>query len=633
MEKGFTVKQGTDMPLGLSYSNNCFWFAVSLPQADSCNLVLFKKGETMPAEVIPMDASAFGVFTVGVVLPKRQGYTGYEYLYETDGKTFCDPYAKKINGRDMFGEEASYVRAEVYVPERTGVSSDYIRHAAEDLILYKLHVRGFTKASNSGVKKKGTYAGLVEKIPYLKELGVNGVLLLPVTEFDEREEANKHNFRTVIGAPKRSYTGQAEAKDGKTAVKTEEVPVKLNYWGYTSSAYYFAPKASYAANPAKTNEEFAQMVQAFHAAGIDVYLEMMFDYNCAMTYMAECLRHWVMTYGVDGFHISNGVLPVALVAGDAYLQKTAFFVSDVSDEIKDKYPGRFIEYRESFCMDMRRYLKGDEGLVPAFCHYMKNRRIGASRVHFMTDHNGFTLADLYSYDVRHNEANGERGLDGTEYNASWNCGEEGATKKKKVLALRQKMFKNAMLTVLLSQGTPMLLAGDEFLRTKQGNNNAYCQDNEISWLDWALFKKNKEFFAFTKSLIAFRKEHPMFTLERVLKETDFISCGWPEVSEHGVNPWQVDPAAYNRLVALMYCGDYIRKSDRTYEDHFYLMYNMHWEEHEFELPKAKDVTWKVVFDSSEKSGMPEKEKKAGESMLLEPRSILVLQGIRKVPKK
>ena len=633
MEKGFTVKQGTDMPLGLSYSNNCFWFAVSLPQADSCNLVLFKKGETMPAEVIPMDASAFGVFTVGVVLPKRQGYTGYEYLYETDGKTFCDPYAKKINGRDTFGEEAAYVRAEVYVPERAGISSDYKRHASEDLILYKLHVRGFTKSANSGVKKKGTYAGLTEKIPYLKELGVNGVLLLPVTEFDEREEANKHNFRSVIGAPKRSYAGQEDAKDRKTAIKTDEVPVKLNYWGYASSAYYFAPKASYAANPAKTNEEFAQMVQAFHTAGIDVYLEMMFDYNCAMTYMADCLRHWVATYGVDGFHISNGVLPVNLVAKDAYLQKTTFFVSDISDEIKEKYPGRFIEYRESFCMDMRRYLKGDEGLVPAFCHYMKNRRIGASRVHFMTDHNGFTLADLYSYDVRHNEANGERGLDGTEYNASWNCGEEGVTKKKKVLALRQKMFKNAMLTMLLSQGTPMLLAGDEFLRTKQGNNNAYCQDNEISWVDWALLKKNREFFEFTKNLITFRKEHPMFTLERTLKETDFISCGWPEVSEHGVNPWQVDPAAYNRLIALMYCGDYIRKSDRTYEDHFYLMYNMHWEEHEFELPKAKDVTWKVVFDSSEKSGMPEKGKKAVNSMLLEPRCILVLQGIRKVPKK
>lgn len=627
--KGFTVKQGTGMPLGLSYSNNCFWFAASVPQADSCHLVLFKKGETMPAEVIPMDASAFGVFTVGVVLPVRQGYTGYEYVYEADGVQFCDPYAGQINGRTVFGEEAAYVRAEVRVPRLFAADSEYKRHAPEDLILYKLHVRGFTAASNSGVKKKGTYAGLVEKIPYLKELGINGVLLLPVTEFDEREEANRAGQRTVIGVPKRSYAGQTGTGAENAPTVQGSTPVKLNYWGYTSSAFYFAPKTSYAANPARVNEEFAQTVTAFHEAGIDVYLEMMFHHNCPMADMIAALRHWVMCFGVDGFHISDSILPVAAVAEDPYLKKTAFFVSDITDSVKDKYSGRFMEYRENFCMDMRRYLKGDEGLVPALRHYMKNRRMGVSRVHFMADHNGFTLADLYSYDVRHNEANGERGLDGTEYNASWNCGEEGPTKKKKVLALRKKMVKNAMITVLLSQGTPMLLAGDEFLRTQKGNNNAYCQDNEISRVDWSLAKKNKEFLSFVKALIAFRKEHPMFTLERVLKETDFISCGWPEVSEHGVSPWQVDASAYNRLMAIMYYGDYIRKSDRTFEDHFYLMYNMHWEAHVFELPEVKDVTWQVAFDSSEKNeaGSPEK------SVVLEPRSIVVLQGVRKTPKK
>ena len=628
MEKGFTVKKGTDMPLGLSYKNNCFWFAVSLPKASSCNLVLFKKGETMPAEVIPMDASALGIFTVGVALPKRMGYTGYEYLYEADGKTLCDPYAKKVNGREKFGEEASYVRAEVYVPEERGVSSVYKKHAAEDVVFYKLHVRGFTKATNSGVKKKGTYAGVAEKIPYLTELGINAVLLLPVTEFDEREGSNQNNLRMVIGVPKRSYAGQVAQKEGKNILSKDTQPVKINYWGYASSAYYFAPKASYAANSDKANEEFAQMVEAFHAAGIDVYLEMMFDGNCSVTYMTECLHYWVRTYGVDGFHISDSVLPVSVVARDEYLQNTNFLVSYVEDRIKNTYPGRFLEYQENFCMDMRRYLKGDEGLVPAFCHYMKNRRLGAGRVHYLTDHNGFTLADLYSYDVRHNEENGERGQDGSEYNASWNCGEEGMTKKQKVLALRKKMWKNAMTTLLLSQGTPMLLGGDEFLRTKKGNNNSYCQDNEISWLDWSLFKKNKEFFEFTRELIAFRKQHPMFTLERELRETDFISCGWPEVSQHGVSPWQVDASNYNRLAALMYCGDYIRKKDRIFEDHFYLIYNMHWEEHTFELPEVEDCKWEVIFHTGKK---PEPDK-AGR-FCLEARSVLVLCGKRKEIKK
>ena len=206
MSKGFTVKQGRGTGMGLSYCNNCFWFSVSMPKANSCNLILFKKGETMPAEVIPMDASALGVFTVGVALPKRMGYTGYEYVYEADGVRVCDPYAMKINGRNCFGEPAAELRAEVFVPEEAGMTATYRPHATEDLVLYQLHVRGFTKTA--AVKKKGTYAGLMEKIPYLKELGINAVLLLPVTEFDEREESSANGTKTVIGAPKRSYRGQ-----------------------------------------------------------------------------------------------------------------------------------------------------------------------------------------------------------------------------------------------------------------------------------------------------------------------------------------------------------------------------------------------------------------------------------------
>ena len=631
--KGFLTKQGKDMPLGVSLQNNMFNFAAAMPGSSSCNLVLYKKGETDPAEVIPMEASALGIFTVAVQIPKKAGYTEYEYLYQAGENYICDPYAAKINGREVFGEEPKHpVRAEVYASAEEAVP--YKRHALSDLVLYKLHVRGFTMGNGSGVRKKGTYAGLTEKIPYLKELGVNAVLLLPVTEFDELEASHKNGKGPVIGEPARTYIGQTVAKNSKKAKKVfreaeeeKKAATKVNYWGYGAASYYFAPKTAYAANKEKACAEFKQTVEKLHAAGIDVYLEMMFDSSVSQSFMLECLRHWVRVYGIDGFHISEQQLPVSLVAGDAYLKNAAFFISDVPEWLRNQYPDRLLEYRESFCMEMRRFLKGDEGMVPAVTHYMKDRREEAARVHFIADHNGFSLADLYSYDVRHNEANGENGKDGSEYNFSWNCGEEGLTKSKKVQTLRNRMMKNALAVTLLSQGTPMLLAGDEFGRTKQGNNNAYCQDNEISWLDWSLVRKNKELLEFVKFLLVIRKEHPLFTMERMLRETDFIGCGWPEISVHGTAPWQVDYSAYNRLAAYLYCGSYVRRADRTFEDNFYMMFNMHWEKHEFELPEMENVRWEIVFDTAAGKQLKKDGAFDGKSMELEPRSVVLLKSV------
>jgi len=633
--KGFVTKQGKDRPLGVSFQNNMFNFAVSMPGSSSCNLVLFEKGETDPAEVIPMEASALGIFTVAVQLPKRLGCTGYEYLYQTGENYVCDPYAAKISGREEFGKEPGYVRAEVFVPEeRTG--ADYHRHEFSELLLYKLHVRGFTIGNGSGVRKKGTYAGVAEKIPYLKELGVNGVLLMPVTEFDELETAHKNANGSVIGAPVRIYPGQVAAAAAKSSKKSKDISrtktetepkVKVNYWGYGAASCYFAPKSAYAANKEKACAEFRQMVEKLHEAGIDVYLEMMFDGSVSQSFMLECLRYWVSVYGVDGFHINEQQLPVNLVAGDAYLKNAAFMISDVPEWLKNQYPNRLLEYRESFCMEMRRFLKGDEGMIPTLTHYMKNRRCDAARVHYIADHNGFTLADLYSYDVRHNEANGENGRDGSEVNHSWNCGEEGPTKSKKIQAFRLRMMKNALAITLLSQGTPMLLAGDEFGRTKQGNNNAYCQDNEISWLDWNLAKKNKELLEFVKLLVKLRREHPLFTMERDLRETDFIGCGWPEISIHGMSPWQVDYSLYNRQAAYLYCGSYVRRADRTFEDSFYVIFNMHWERHEFEVPEMEGFGWEVVFDTAAGKEQKKGEMFEGTCLALEARSIVLLKSI------
>lgn len=636
MEKekmGFVTSKGKDMPLGVSFWNNMFNFAVSMPGSSSCNLLLFKKGEADAAEVIPMEASALGVFSVAVRIPKKAGHTEYEYLYQTGETLFCDPYAAKINGREYFGEERKQLRAEVFVPEE--LSETYVRHDFSDLVLYKLHVRGFTMGNKSGVRKKGTYAGMTEKIPYLKKLGVNAVLLLPVVEFDEHRENLSYNRGPVLGAPERTYLGQnpASKKSAKklfSEMLQREADSKVNYWGYGAASYYFAPKTAYAFRKEKACEEFGQMVKKIHESGIDVYLEMMFDDKVTQSFMLDCLRHWVRVYGIDGFHISEQQLPVSLAAGDAYLAKTAFMISDVPEWLKNKYPNRLLEYKDSFCTEMRRFLKGDEGMVPALTHYMKNRRESVARVHYIADHNGFTLADLYSYDVRHNEANGENGRDGTEYNFSWNCGEEGPAKSRKVQTLRMRMMKNALAVTLLSQGTPLLLAGDEFGRTKQGNNNTYCQDNEISWLDWSLAGKNRDLVNFVKFLLKLRKEHPLFTIERMLRETDFIGCGWPEFSVHGTSPWKPDDSSYNRMAAYLYCGSYVRKADYTFEDNFYVVFNMHWEKHEFELPSMKNLDWEVVFDTA--AGKKLKKDTSLETGLLElePRSIILLKTVNRV---
>ncbi len=637
---GFSVKPGEDMPLGIS--EQCGWiqFTAAMWGKASCALLLYRTGEETPIAEFPMPQAAKGIFSLAVKFPKPEGRQKdrYEYLFRADDELVCDSYALQIAGRGSFATEPDYVRACVRIPDkREDKHLRHRKHALDELILYKLHVRGFTMSPTSGVKHKGTYAGLAEKIPYLKELGINAVLLLPVTEFDELAEEHCFRNKKVFGMPEHCYAGQKEGAAPKGASEKK----KVNYWGYqTADTFYFAPKASYAAEPERAYEEFAAMTNAFHAAGIDVYLEMMFHESCTQSQMLDVLRYWVRTYGIDGFHINDSELPLSLAAGDAYLQDTVFLAAAVTEKLKNDYPGRLAEYRDSFCVDMRRYLKGDENLVPALYHYFKNCRMDAGSVYYITDHNGFTLKDLYSYDVRHNEANGENGRDGTEYNFSWNCGEEGITKKQKTEALRLKMMKNALAVLLLSRGIPMLLAGDEFARTKSGNNNSYCQDNEISWLDWSLLKKNKELHEYARQLIAFRKEHPMFWQERELRETDFLSCGYPEISLHGVSPWQVDASGYNRLAGILFCGNYVRRQDKAFEPHFYLMFNMHWESHTFELPMQEETRWQVLFDTGVKKGigkrkLSEKQEEAAEAEVgrtyrLQPRSIVVLCGTKKV---
>ena len=333
-----------------------------------------------------------------------------------------------------------------------------------EMILYRLHVRGFTMHSSSKVKHPGTFLGIKEKIPYLKKLGINAVELMPCYEFDEIiKDQNINPFSRYRSATLKKELEQFLDPDLK---------VKLNYWGYQAKSYYFAPKHAYAYKDSV--KEMKQLIESLHKHGIDVILEMNFTQEVSQSLILDCLRYWVTQYGVDGFHLNDNVVSMDLIAHDPLLTDIKLLTHNVRTENRENQVTTRNQaiYNEDYQNTVRRYLKGDEGQVSAFAAAFKSNPIKCAKINYITNTNGFTLADLYSYDIKHNEDNGEDNRDGTEFNYSWNCGVEGKSRRKKVMTLRHKQTRNALVTLFLSQGTPLLLAGDEFGNSQNGNNNA-----------------------------------------------------------------------------------------------------------------------------------------------------------------
>ena len=631
------VKRGNGMPLGVHRMGKRQWqFSVAMEHGKETSLELFRTGDKTCSYslVLGKEYLVGGVFSVILTLPQDIS----EYCYKTNGEKMLDPYAIQLTGREQFGESNANREVHCLITENIRHISEPLSVPFHELILYRLHVRGFTKHSSSKVKNPGTFKGIEEKIPYMKQLGINGVVLLPCYEFDERmdeEELGKYRSNFL------DYTKPITEKQDKE----QEWP-KINFWGYTKRANYFAPKASYAANPLQPISEMKQMVKKLHDNGIAVFMEMFFSEGTNQTLILECLRYWVRMFAIDGFKINTEVVNGTLIAQDPYLSRTKFLATYWNtgefyhqyEKIDEKI---LAEYNDGFMVDCRRFLKSDEGQVNGFINRMRKNPSQQTVINYITNTNGFTLMDLVSYDIKHNEANGEQGMDGTEYNYSWNCGWEGPTRKKQIAQLRLRQIKNALSFLLLSQGVPMLLAGDEFGNTQKGNNNAYCQDNEIGWVTWNKRVMNQRILAFCKKLIALRKAHPVFSPKEELRGMDYIACGSPDISFHGTKPWYPDLSNYSRVIGIMLCGKYapltIRKSDKS----FYMAFNMHWETNRFELPVLpKGKKWKVIIDTyqlnldfeqteKEKNNVPNKKGKSGETALLEymvnPRTVVVFE--------
>ncbi len=655
-------------------------FSVFSKHATACELLLYHRGEEEPYAVLPFPED-FRLGNVFSMIVYGLDYEEVEYGYRFDGpddpkdghrfdkhKVLLDPYAKMIAGRETWGQRpdpnSQFVHRGKIIPEDFDWEGDKpLEIPLNDLVIYETHVRGFTKGADSGVKRKGTFAGLIEKLPYLKELGVNCVELLPIFEFDEFDNSR------VVG-DERLY----------------------NYWGY-STVGFFAPKSGYAASGTLglAAEELKNTIKQFHRHGIEIMLDVVFNHtaegnemgpyisfrgidnktyylltpdgyyynfsgcgntmNCnnavVRSFILDCLRYWVSVYHIDGFRFdlasilsrdADGVpmsSPPLLeaLAQDPVLGKTKL-VAEAWDAgglyQVGSFPawGRWAEWNGKYRDCLRRFIKSEAECGPEMLLRLQgspdlyaNRSAEAS-INFITCHDGFTLNDMVSYNSKHNEANGEANCDGANDNNSWNCGAEGVVDDEQVNALRERQVKNACALLMLSRGVPMILAGDEFRNSQGGNNNAYCQDNAVSWLDWSDLQKNRSVFEFFQTMIAFRAEHPV--LRRKQFYTDTNSSGYPELSFHGERAWQFDATRPFHTFGFMF-AETVADHGAARDCFVYCGVNTHWEERAMELPIIPaGMRWtKVAYTPEAIAG--DRPVVEG-SITLAPRSLMVLVG-------
>ena len=634
--EGFKIRPGFFRMYGACVASNGVSFTINSHGATRCTLLLFKPQAPKPYARIPFpDSYRIGDTYSMLVFDIKPDE--FEYAFSFDGpyepakgllfneeNVLLDPYSRAVTGQRKWGEKPEGGKDFEYRARVVKSSFDWgnikqLEQPFEDLVIYETHVRGYTKDKSSGVSAPGTFAGLKDKIPYLKDLGINAVELMPIFEFDEMESA-----RVV-----------------------DDVQL-YNYWGYNTVSF-FAPNTSYAFNEEHNHEgdELKSLIKALKENGIEVILDVVFNHtaegnemgpcfsfkgidnnvyymltpdahyynfsgcgnvmNCnhpvVRSFIIDCLRHWAIEYRVDGFRFDlasilgrdqNG----APMANPPILESLAF--DPVLGKMKliaeawdagglyqvGSFPSwnRWAEWNGRYRDDMRSFLKGDDGMAGNAITritgsrdlYSPESRGHKASVNFLTCHDGFTLYDLYSYNDKHNEKNGWNNTDGDNNGHSWNCGAEGETDDQNVNGLRRRLIKNAFAALLCSRGPAMFFAGDEFCNTQFGNNNAYCQDNIISWLDWSRLEEFKEIHDFVRHMIQFRKEHPILR-----KMTKPSSCQFPEISVHNGTPFNASTDYKTKLIGIMYAG---RNEEDTEDDIVFYCMNAYWEPLVMQLP-------------------------------------------------
>ena len=619
------IKEGNYLALGATVAKNQVTFTFEGEKEDVCRIVLISKvtGEqevvTAPAEYC---LGSMRSVTVSGFHPQE-----YNYIYEINGEKVVDPYARSIVGREVW-DDASRDGQDAVV---CGFSTDNFAWGEDkqpeipkgQMVMYKLHVRGFTMGNKTAGKSKGTFTAVKNKIPYLKELGITTVELMPIYEFEEKPV--KQALQAVPDYVKRSAENAVAAP-----VVLDKEEKRVNYWGY-GKGDYFAVKASYAYEPQKASVEFKKLVKALHENGMECVLEMFFPETVPHGRILDVLHYWVQEYHVDGFHILGGSLPMTAIVQDPVLSRTKLFAADFAGmESGRKYKNLYV-YREEYQYPTRQMLNHHPCDIREFTNQQKKQSEQMGYVNFIASNNGFTLADLFMYNDKHNEANGENNRDGSDYNLSNNYGVEGPSKKRHINEMRRQRVYTAYMMLLFAQGVPMIMAGDEMGNTQEGNNNAYCQDNEIGWVSWNQFNATKEQRELLKALISFRKQHGMIAYEKPFKFNDYRSFGMPDLSYHGEYAWlsQLDPG--RKSIGMLYNGAYAEGSQDKSD--IYVGYNFYADEVQLALPKLvcgkkEKKQWYLCMDSSAKQVVLEKEQPLEEQqyVTLQPHSICVVQS-------
>ena len=617
-----TLPAYTVLP-GTTVHENSVDFSCIFRDCHTCGLILYHLPDLEEVRIPFGNECRYGsLYSVRVIGLKPSEWA---YRYYRDDYLFDDPYARELVDVRIDGRPVTLGRLFPYCEDSLPAYGAGETHTWTEQVVYCLHVKGFTASSSSKVpkKEKGTLEGLIRKIPYLKELGVTAVEILPPYELKPAAQGGTSGEPADMTEEQRAeawrVTRQLEAQilkpsqqDGEpedAAPDGQDVPAgpaqKPNYWNF-GEGRYFAPKREYAASEAP-QQEFRRMVDALHAAGIHVFVQLYFPETVSLQLQIEAARFYVTHYQVDGLHIKGWSAAYRALAADPMLSGTAL----LGDSFPDDYlspvdktdptagrpsPHHLCEYKDDFETLARRLVKSDEGVLRGFVREFTGVTAGHGKLHYITNYEGFTLKDLVMYNGKHNEANGEDNRDGTNENYSWNCGAEGPTRKREITKLRFRQMCNLTAMNLLAQGTPLLLAGDEHGNSQDGNNNAWCQDNETGWVTWKESADGRRIHAFTARLIAFRKEHSILRRSKVFTGIDTKATGYPDLSLHGREAWRPDLSDTSRTVGIMYAESYAEENPEN--DLLYIALNLHWHDQQLALPKPPEgQEWRIVMDT------------------------------------
>ncbi len=598
--KAFCQEKGNPFLYGATIVEKRINFTIDTKGSRDLCILFYHGKEKSPFLIVPVPEDCFFGNLASVSL--KLDPNNLSYSYEIDGKAVVDPFAKKIYHRASWGEKQKEVMTCPLTLEDYAWKGERPNLSLSDLFIYRLHVRGFTKDSSSKVEHKGSYLGILEKIPYLKDLGVTMIDLMPAYDYYESpiiEESSK---------------------------KLEKIPATINYWGYTD-ANYLSAKPAFATDPDMADLELKKVIDRAHQEGIEVSMEFYFKEEPDTRKVLTILSHWVSEYRIDALHITASDQVMKAIYDDPFFAQVKVFTYGSFDDRELKFSGRIARFSDDFYVTARKFLKSDEGQVGNFLSVMTAHPKNSGVINYLANHFTFTLYDAVSYDRKHNEANGESNKDGAEYNYSWNCGAEGETKSRKILGLRLSQMKNALSFLFTAQGIPMLMAGDEFANSAKGNNNPYCQDNAIGWVNWKRNKFSRDVLAYTKQLVAYRKNHSILTGKEHLLGLDAKALGLPDISYHGNKPWFLDYNHVNRHVALLYNNAYGKEKPSGKDSLTFIVYNLHWEKQEFELIKPQaNMKWTLVSTTNHQEDLKVLEEEISKGKLIAgPRSVYILE--------